>query len=136
MSPANVPYNLLYDADGDVKLDVKKLVIAPGIEAENIKTTLQLNGGKLVIDPLTLDFGGGEIDAKATITAQSESIELAMVSKNMLLQNLYKEFVVVNSGDFGIKTGGNLDLDIKRLTSGLENKEGIELLNQILTKMG
>ncbi|MBR6664061.1 MAG: AsmA family protein [Alphaproteobacteria bacterium] len=118
VSPTNVPYNLLYDADGDVKLDVKKLVIAPGIEAENIKTALQLNGGKLVIDPLTLDFSGGEIDAKATINAQSESIELAIVSKNMLLQNLYKEFAVVNSGDFGIKTGGNLDLDINIYTKG------------------
>ncbi len=118
ISPANIPYDLLDYANGDMKLDVKKLTIAPGIEAENIKATMKLNDGKLNISPLTLDFGGGEIDASVVVNAQKQSIEMSVLSKNMLLQNLYKEFALVNSSDFGIKTGGKLDLDINLYTKG------------------
>ena len=113
-----IPYELLYGADANLKLAVGQLSIAPGMVADNVKMDAVLKSGRLAVKPLEFDFGGGNINADLTVDANAKSVALKASSKNMLLQNLHKEFMVSGSGDFGIKSGGNLDLDINLLGSG------------------
>ena len=113
-----IPYEFLYSADANLKLAVGQLVIAPGMSADNVKISAVLKSGRLTINPLDFDFGGGNINADLTVDANAKTVALNATSKNMLLQNLHKEFVVSGSGDFGVKSGGNLDLDINLAGSG------------------
>ena len=113
-----IPYELLYGADANLKLAVGQLAIAPGMVADNVKMDAVLKSGRLAVKPLEFDFGGGNINADLTVDANAKSVALKASSKNMLLQNLHKEFMVSGSGDFGIKSGGNLDLDINLVGSG------------------
>ena len=54
-----IPYELLYSADANLKLAVGQLLIAPGMSADNVKMTAVLKSGRLTVNPLDFDFGGG-----------------------------------------------------------------------------
>jgi len=112
-----VPYNYLFLANAKVNIKVDNLIMAPGLEANNIMANIVLKNGKLTINPLDLNFGGGEIVSSLMVDAKNKQLSLNAKSKDMRIQNLYKEFVVTGNDDFGIKSGGNLDIDIN-LTSG------------------
>lgn len=105
-----VPYSVLKSVNADAVLNVKKLIIDQAMSAENIQMTVKLNNGVLAVNPLKLDFGGGDIDANLQVNAANQSIVLKLDSKNILLQNLHKEFLVENANDFGIRSGGQTDI--------------------------
>ena len=113
-----IPYQLLYSADANIKLNVGQLILAQGMTADNVKMTAVLKDGRLSVKPLELDFGGGKVSASLYVDAALESFSLKASSQNMLLQNLHKEFLVDNATDFGVKSGGKLDLDVDVSGSG------------------
>lgn len=67
--------------------------------AENVVLTAKLNNGVLTVNPLKLDFGGGDIDASLTVNAPAQTVALKLNSKNILLQNMHKEFQIEGKGD-------------------------------------
>ncbi len=105
-----IPYSVMKTLDAKLNLDVKELVIEPGMSAQNLIVGAVLQNGFLTVNPLKLNFGGGDININLSVNANNQTIVLKADSKNMLLQNLHKEFVVENSNDFGIVSGGNVDL--------------------------
>ena len=113
-----IPYDFLNMADANLKLKIGQLVLAQGMTANNVRANAVLKNGKLVVNPLALDFGGGEIKADISADAKTKSVSIRAASKNMLLQNLHKEFAVDGATDFGFKNGGNLDMDISLAGSG------------------
>lgn len=118
-----IPYDLLYKINAKLKLKLNELIIVSGMSAKDIDTDVLIKDGTLIIDPLELEFGGGKIDAMLNVKAADKSIKLNANSKNMLVQNLYNEFVVTGSDDFGIKSGGVLDLDIDLVSNGDSYRE-------------
>lgn len=107
-----IPYGFLNQVNGKADLKVGQLIVGPGMQASNVLVKANLNGGILTVNPLQLQFGGGDIDAYLTVNAAAKNVQLKATSKNMLLQNLHKEFQVTGSSDFGVLSGGKLDLDI------------------------
>lgn len=105
-----IPYKDLYAVNADVKMQIGDLVISEAMSAQNVVMNAVLNNGVLNVSKLQLDFGGGEIDVKGMVNAKNQSVVLNATSKNMLLQNLHKEFVIEGKNDFGIKQGGNVDV--------------------------
>ena len=139
-----IPYDFLNMADANLKLKIGQLVLAQGMTANNVRANAILKNGKLVVNPLALNFGGGEIKADISVDAKTKSVSIRAASKNMLLQNLHKEFAVDGATDFGFKNGGNLDMDISLAGSGatyrqlMQNMKGqiIGIVGQSVVQTG
>ena len=139
-----IPYKDMKSINAKADLQVGQLILAEGMQADNVLLKADLNGGLLKISQLRLDFGGGEIDATAEVNANSQSMQLSATSKNILLQNLHKEFAVTGKGDFGILSGGNTDLSINLSGNGatyrqlVQNLKGqvIAIVNQSVIQTG
>lgn len=130
MVPATaVPYEMLKQVNAKANLSVKQLVISPGMQADNVVVKADLQNGVLKVNPLQLQFGGGNIDGNLTANANTRNIQLKLTSKNMLLQNLHKEFKVDGANDFGVLSGGNVDLDIDVSSNGSTYRQLVQNLN-------
>ena len=124
-----IPFAVLKSVNADVKLNVAQLIIDQAMQADNVSLTAKLQNGLLNVQPLTLNFGGGEIDASLSANASNDNIAVKLTSKNMKLQNLHQDFVVKNAKSFGIVSGGNLDLDINLSGSGKTYRQLVNNLN-------
>lgn len=123
-----IPYQDLKNLNAKADLKIGSLIIDKGIEAQNVNLIASLNNGVLNVNPLQLKFGGGEIDVQAVVNANSQSLTLKAVSKNMLLQNLHKEFVVTGPKDFGVLSGGNTDLYVNLNGGGADYRQMVQSL--------
>lgn len=113
-----VPYAALKDINADVTLNVKKLIVNPAMQADNVYAAAKLNNGVLNVNPLRLVFGGGELSGRLTVNANRQTLDFALNSKNMKLQNLHSEFAVSGGKDFGVLSGGDTDIYIVANSSG------------------
>ncbi len=113
-----VPYTALKEANADVTINIKKLIVNPAVQADNVTVVLKLNDGVLQADPLRLTFGGGELGGRLTLNANRQTLSLALNSKNMKLQKLHSEFAVTGGKDFGVLSGGDVDLYVNANSSG------------------
>lgn len=124
-----IPYKELKQVNAKANLSVGKLVIAPGMEADNITVTATLKNGLLNVNPLKLKFGGGTLDASMTLNADSQSVTFKALTKNMQLQHLYHEFAIAGTDDFGVIDGGNVDVDIALDGRGATYRQVVQNLN-------
>ncbi len=124
-----VPYAALTAINANAVVNIKQLVIAQGMTADNVSLTAKLNNGVLTVSPMALDFGGGEIDASLTVNAPAQQITAKLNSQNVLLQNLHKEFQVEGNSDFGIKSGGQTQIIADLATSGATYRQLVQNLN-------
>lgn len=124
-----VPYTDMTKVNAVVNLDIKKLVIQPGLEANNVIAKANLQNGLLKINPLQLNFGGGAIAGDLTVNANTKTVNINLNSSNVLLQNLYQEFQASGPGDFGVLSGGNTDLKVTLNASGATYRQLVQALN-------
>ena len=113
-----IPFAVLKQVNADVKLSIGTLIIDKGMQADNVKMAASLKNGMLNVNPLQLGFGGGEADASLQANAAAQSMVLKLTGKNLQLQKIHQEFQISGANDFGISSGGNLDLDINLKGSG------------------
>lgn len=130
-----VPYQLLKSLNADVNLKIGSLIINPAMSASNVLLNAKLLNGVLTVNPLQLQFGSGDIAAKMTVNANNHSAQLNLTSKDILLQQLHKEFVVSNNGDFGIVSGGKTDVEANLTTSGDTYRQLVQNLNGLAVVM-
>lgn len=124
-----VPYSALNSVNANAAVRVKQLIINPAMTAENVVLTAKLNNGVLTVNPLKLDFGGGDIDASLTVNAPAQTVALKLNSKNILLQNMHKEFQIEGKGDFGIESGGQTLVSADLTTGGATYRQLVQHLN-------
>lgn len=124
-----IPYKDMYAVNARLALNVKQLVIEPGMVASNVIANASLQNGMLTVSPLKLSFGGGEIDGTLSVNAGQQSMALKMSSQNMLLQNLHKEFQYTNQGSFGVISGGQTDLNVNVTGKGATVRQLVNSLN-------
>lgn len=113
-----VPYDLLQKANADLNLNIKRLIVSDAVTADNVKLIAGLKNGILNIKPLELDFGSGSIDLNAVVNANTQSISLTLNSKDVLLQDLHKEFIVSPDSTFGVISGGKTTLNVNLSSQG------------------
>ena len=129
-----IPFEMLNLVNADVKLAIGTLIIDAGMQANNVNLTAKLNNGVLKVNPLKLGFGGGEIDAILGMNAKAQELSLKMTGKNLLLQQLHQEFQVGGADDFGVASGGNIDLDINLVGQGATARQLVnDLSGQVIT---
>ena len=124
-----VPYPFLLSANGALQLNINKLILDDGLSADNVKLNATLNNGVLTLKPLTLNFGGGNIDLNSVINAKNKSLTLNLTSKDILLQELHKEFVVAGKKDFGVLEGGKTFLSAKLTSQGNTYRQLVQNLH-------
>ncbi len=107
-----IPFEALEYVNADAKVRIGQLIIADGMQADNVSMAAVLNNGVLNVSKLDFDFGGGSINTTLSANAKTQNVALTAVSKNMLLQNIHKEFQISGNNDFGVISGGKLDLDV------------------------
>ena len=124
-----IPFELLKTVNAEAKLSVGQLIIDQAMQADNVFVTARLQNGLLNVNPLTLDFGGGKIEAAFSANAANDNVSVTLTSNDMKLQNLHQDFMVKDSKDFGIVSGGNLDLDINLSGAGKTYRQLVNNLN-------
>ena len=123
-----IPYKDLKSVNAQAQINIASLIIDKGMEAKDVSLTAALNNGVLKVNPLRLKFGGGEIDINAAMNANNQNLDIVATSKNILLQNLHKEFLVTGPRDFGFLSGGNTDLHISLTGSGATYRQLVKNL--------
>ena len=124
-----IPYDILKTINGNIKLNIKELIVNDAISASNISLKTSLNNGKLTIKPLTLNFGNGNIELDASLNSQNKNLSLILNSKNILLQDLHKEFIINGKGDFGILSGGKTTIHADLTSHGDTYRQLVQNLN-------
>ena len=97
--------------------------------ADNVSVGANLQNGVLNVNPLQLNFGGGDIAGTLTVNANTKSLKLDVTSSNILLQNLHQEFQIAGPGDFGIVSGGNTDIKITLTAAGSTYRQLVQSLS-------
>ncbi len=121
-----IPYKELRSVNANVKLKIGQLLVAQGMQADNVNLTASLQNGVLAVKPLTFDFGGGNLTVNAQLNANTQGMTLTAVSKNMQLQDLHQEFKVSGKGDFGVLSGGGVDLNINLSGTGATYRQLVQ----------
>ena len=103
--------------NGNVALKIGDLMLPEDIELSNIDMTAKLQNGNLIINPLSVGFGGGKIAGDVIANANDNSIRLNLKSDGMKLQEIDKSFADKKSS-FSVNNGGDLMLDVSLATSG------------------
>ena len=124
-----VPYDVMKQVNAKLKLNVKKLVIDPGMSADNVLVNATLQSGVLNVSPLQLNFGGGDVVGSLMINANAKTVKLNATSSNILLQNLHQEFKAAGPGDFGVLSGGNTELKIELSAGGSTYRQLVRSLS-------
>ena len=124
-----IPYDLMKLLDADIILNVKKLIVQEGMDADNVSLNTSLKDGLLKMQPLSLKFGGGDINIASLVNAANRQVEINAVSKQMLLQNLHKEFVTTDDNNFGVLDGGAVDIKINLTTTGDTYRQLVQRLD-------
>jgi uncharacterized protein involved in outer membrane biogenesis len=86
-----LPLDALRQADADVQLAIDDL-ISGGQDYKAVKLHLVLQGGKLTLDPATVNAAGGQVDLKLTMDANPASppVTLTLRAPSLSLQALLK----------------------------------------------
>ncbi len=124
-----IPYDVLKQVNARLNLNVSKLIVNPGMTAENVSVKADLQNGILNVNPLRLNFGGGDIAGTLVVNADTQSLKLDATSSNILLQNLHEEFQAAGPGDFGVLSGGNTDIKISLSGRGDTYRQLVQSLN-------
>lgn len=123
------PYEYLSVVNGNLKLVIGKLIVDEAFSASNVDLIATLNNGLLNIKPLKLNFGNGAIDLNATLNAQKQTLSMVLNSKDVLLQDLHKEFIIDGKNDFGVLSGGKTTLHANLTSQGKTYRQLMQNLN-------
>ncbi len=124
-----IDYNLLNVIDGKATLRLAKLVVNKDITLDNINLVANVNNGVLLLKPVELSIGDGHVFATASVDASVQTINANIKSENIKLQDINKEFLIKDAKDFGIVSGGVIDVDANLIAKGATAKELVEGLN-------
>lgn len=124
-----IPYADMQAVNATVSLNIKELIIDNAMTANNINLKAALKDGVLTIAPLSLNFGGGKIDLNAKVNAKTQSLTLDASSKNILLQDLHREFLVSGANDFGVLNGGKTMFNAQLSSNGSTLRQLVQNLN-------
>ncbi len=124
-----IPYTDMLAVNASASLNIKELIIDNAMTANNISLKAALKDGVLTIAPLSLNFGGGKIDLNAKVNAKTQSLTLDASSKNILLQDLHREFLLSGVNDFGVLSGGKTMFNAKLSSQGATLRQLVQNLN-------
>ncbi len=73
-----LPFDGLKAADAEIKLNAKRLVMPAGLALTDLDVSLSLQGGKLVVEPISAGFSGGTLTGSVSLNAGKQTPTLAI----------------------------------------------------------
>ncbi len=124
-----IPYESLDIVNAVFNIKVANLVIDDNFKMQNVALQGSLQDGLLNVKPLVFGFVGGTLSSDIMVNAKTQSMSLLTKSNNLKLQDIHKEFQVVNNKDFGIIDGGNTVVYLNLKTKGDNLRRLVENLD-------
>lgn len=118
----------LNSVNANLKVTINKLIVDNRLSIGNLQTTAVLNNGQLTLNPLTVALGGGTASGTVSINA-SNALNINLVGKGIVLQNLWNGFAVSGNQNFGFVSGGKTDFTLKISGQGATLRQIVEGLN-------
>ena len=132
-SDAPLPLAGLKTANADIKLTAAK-VVTKGPPLQNVNATLSLVNGKLTINPLTADVGGGHIDNNTVLDASGATPTLALNAKAKdldvatLVKEMKVEQKVTGKANFeGVANGSGQS--VRAIMAGLDGHTDLNIVD-------
>jgi AsmA family protein len=129
-----LPLDGLKAADAKVKFDANKIIVQ-GMQITAVKLGVNLNAGKLRVNPLSAGFGGGKIDGDVSLDASGKAaglkakIEVKGVDYGMVLTQRGITDIAEGKVDADIDVAGS-GASVRQIMAGLNGK------SRIVTKDG
>lgn len=125
-----IPYALLNQVNAKALINVKTLIVNPDLTMNNVTLNASVLNGVLNVNPLQMNVGGGELNATMVVNASNASVKIMAVSKGIIAQDLYSKLrASPNSANFGFIEGGNTDININLVGSGMTYRQLVDSLN-------
>ena len=118
MPSTKIPYQYLRMANGDVKLNLQKLMVAPDIVLTDIQTDFTLKNGIFAADIKNINAGKGKIAGTINLDAKNQTVVANLKGTDIVLQDLNTAWSQESNKDLYIKSGGLSNILINVTTKG------------------
>lgn len=118
MPSTQIPYQYLRMANGDVKLNLQKLMVAPDIVLTDIQTDFTLKNGIFAADIKNINAGKGKIAGTINLDAKNQTVAAKLKGTDIVLQDLNTAWSQESNKDLYIKSGGLSNILINVTTKG------------------
>lgn len=124
-----IPYELFLLADAAVVLKIESLIVNDDVTIDGVSLNANLKDGVLELNPVVLGFNKGTINIDAKVIAQDEIVLMNVLSKNIVIQEVYKGIAAGDDNKFAIVSGGGADIKINIDSYGKTANQLAENLN-------
>ena len=133
MPATEIPYQYLRMANGNVKLNLQKIIVMPDVVLSDVQADFTLQNGFLKTNISNVNVGNGKISGTIGVDAKNQKATANLNGTNIVLQNLYKAWSKADNKDLYIKEGGLINALINLETNGRNTDDYLRNLNgQIL----
>ena len=122
--------SVLNTVNAHVGFDIKKLILTEDIALQDLKGTVDVKNGVLLLKPLSMVAGGGQVSGEINLNSNGNVLKVDLNGKDIVVQDLVKSLQPSDTSTFGFLSGGQTNLNINLASSGdtyqklLENSNG------------
>lgn len=129
MANTQIPYQYFKMANGDVNLNLQKLIVQPSLILTDIQSNFTLKNGVFKADIKNINAGKGKIAGTIDINAKNQTAASNLKGIDIVLQDLNTAWAQENNEDLYIKSGGLSNVLINVTTSGANTDAYMANLN-------
>ncbi len=133
MPKTEIPYQYLQLVNGNMKLDLQKIIVAPDVVLSDVQADFALQNGFFKANINNVTVGKGKISGTMSIDAKNQNAKANIKGTNIVLQNLYPAWSRADNKELYIKEGGLINALMNIETKGRHSDDYLKNLNgQIL----
>jgi len=129
MPKTEIPYRYLQLVNGNMKLDLQKIIVAPNVVLNNVQADFALQNGLLKTNIKNINAGKGKISGTVDVDAKNQKAKANLKGTNIVLQDLYTAWSKADNKDLYIKKGGQINALINLETKGRHSDDYLRNLN-------
>lgn len=133
MPKTEIPYQYLQLVNGNMKLDLQKIIVAPDVVLSDVQADFALQNGFFKANINNVTVGKGKISGTMSVDAKNQNAKANIKGTNIVLQNLYPAWSRADNKELYIKEGGLINALMNIETKGRHSDDYLKNLNgQIL----
>lgn len=129
MPKTEIPYRYLQLINGNIKLNLQKLIVDPNVILSNVQADFALQNGFLKANINNVTVGKGKISGTMSVDAKNQKATANIKGTNIVLQNLYPAWSRADNKELYIKEGGLINALINIETKGRHSDDYLKNLN-------
>jgi len=129
MPKTEIPYRYLQLVNGNMKLDLQKIIVAPDVVLSDVQADFALQNGFFKANINNVTVGKGKISGTMSIDAKNQNAKANIKGTNIVLQNLYPAWSRADNKELYIKEGGLINALMNIETKGRHSDDYLKNLN-------